>query len=107
MQPSLDVPDSPGEIVWRDLHTPVAGLIVAATSTGLACVSFDSRGATLRSLARHGELRAAGRAEDGTADGFAHAAAGQIGEWARGERETFDVPLDWSLTAGPQQRVLR
>lgn len=121
MQPSLDTsaaqdapvslaqdaPVSLGQIVWRDVPTPFTALVVAATSAGLVCVSFDGRGATLRSLARHGELRAAGPSENSAADAVAHAAAAQIGEWARGERETFDVPLDWSLTSGPQQRVLR
>jgi methylated-DNA-[protein]-cysteine S-methyltransferase len=107
MQLSPDAPASLGQIVWRDVHTPFAALIVAATSAGLACVSFDGRGATLRSLALHGDVRAAGPPETGRAEALAHTAAGQIAEWARGERERFDIPLDWSLTVGPQQRVLR
>jgi len=90
------------EFVWRHVDTPLVPLVVAVTGDGLACVSFDGRGATLRSLARHGSVRPAS-----AADSLAFEAASQISSWAHGSREAFDIPIDWSLTAGPQQRVLQ
>ncbi|NUT36113.1 MAG: MGMT family protein, partial [Hamadaea sp.] len=41
------------------------------------------------------------------ADAHADAAATQLRAWADGELTAFAVPVDWSLTAGPQHRVLR
>jgi methylated-DNA-[protein]-cysteine S-methyltransferase len=77
-------------------------LVVATTPDGLACVSFDSSGATQRSLARQGSVSPAA-----ASDSLAHEAARQISEWADGVRREFDLPIDWSLTSGPQQRVLQ
>ncbi|NUR49387.1 MAG: methylated-DNA--[protein]-cysteine S-methyltransferase [Hamadaea sp.] len=100
------------EFAWLSVPTPLVPLTVAATQAGLACVSFDGSGAAQRSLARHGGVRPA-TASDASAALFAPAdavaveAARQISEWAAGDRQDFDLPVDWSLTSGPQQRVLR
>ncbi|NUO60062.1 MAG: methylated-DNA--[protein]-cysteine S-methyltransferase [Hamadaea sp.] len=90
------------EFAWLSVPTPLVPLTVAATQAGLACVSFDGSGAAQRSLARHGDVRPAT-----SSDAHVHDAARQISEWAAGDRQDFDLPVDWSLTSGPQQRVLR
>jgi len=41
-----------------------------------------------------------------TSAALARTAAEQIAEYARGERETFDVPLDWSGVSPEHRRVL-
>lgn len=43
---------------------------------------------------------------DGEAAALAHRAAVQIAEYARGEREEFDVPLDWERVRPDHRRVL-
>ncbi|MEV0274137.1 methylated-DNA--[protein]-cysteine S-methyltransferase [Hamadaea sp. NPDC050747] len=90
------------EFAWLSVPTPLVPLTVAATGDGLACVSFDGSGAAQRSLARHGGVRPAAASDLLVAE-----AARQISEWAAGDRQDFDLPVDWSLTSGPQQRVLR
>ncbi|MEV6966231.1 methylated-DNA--[protein]-cysteine S-methyltransferase [Hamadaea sp. NPDC051192] len=90
------------EFAWLTVPTPLVPLTVAVTGDGLACVSFDGSGATARSLARHGGVRPAS-----PHDPFVAEAALQISEWAHGERQSFDLTVDWSLTSGPQERVLR
>lgn len=103
----LDETRQLGEIVWSEVPTPITSFVVAATAQGLVAVSFDGRGATLRALGRHGTVRPAGPPATGPADALVHAAAEQVRAWAAGELTTFDVPIDWSLTSGAQQRVLR
>jgi methylated-DNA-[protein]-cysteine S-methyltransferase len=91
-----------GEVAWRVIDTPITPLTIAATPRGLVNISFDGPGATVRALRRHGEVRPGTPADGTLAEG-----AQQISAWAQGDRVEFDVPLDWSLTSGTQQRVLR
>ncbi|WP_290856639.1 methylated-DNA--[protein]-cysteine S-methyltransferase [Hamadaea sp.] len=97
------------EFAWLSVPTPLVPLTVAATDDGLACVSFDGSGATVRSLARHGGVRPASASDvlASASDVLVGAAGQQIAEWASGRRQVFDLPIDWSLTSGPQERVLR
>jgi methylated-DNA-[protein]-cysteine S-methyltransferase len=77
---------------------PIGALTLGVTDTGLVLVAFG----------RHPEVaeRAAARLGEPLVDGDAGAAAGQLVEYLAGERRAFELPLDWSLTAGSQRRVL-
>jgi methylated-DNA-[protein]-cysteine S-methyltransferase len=77
---------------------PIGALTLGVTPAGLVLVAFG----------RHPEVaeRAAERLGEPLVDGDAGVAAAQLAEYLAGRRQTFDVPLDWSLTAGPQRRVL-
>jgi methylated-DNA-[protein]-cysteine S-methyltransferase len=102
---------------WRRFESPVGPLLLAATADGLVQVVFHATPeVTRRALAR---LRArTGREPSGGPDPVGASGSGPWdGHLARAEREltayfagdlrAFTVPLDWSLTGGFHERVLR
>lgn len=79
---------------------PVGALTIGVTDAGLALVSFgDAPETAARAAERLGEPLEQGSATD--------AAATQLTEYLAGRRRSFDLPIDWSLTAGSQRRVLQ
>jgi methylated-DNA-[protein]-cysteine S-methyltransferase len=74
---------------WDELDTPVGVVSVGCSDTGVARVRF-------------------GTAPEGShaAGGLAPAARLQLAEYFCGQRQSFDLPLDWSATAGSQRHVL-
>jgi methylated-DNA-[protein]-cysteine S-methyltransferase len=74
---------------WASLDTPVGIVSVGCSDAGVGQVRF---GPPPPGTAAAGEL--------------AQAAAGQLAEYFRGRRQSFDLPLDWSGTAGTQRHVL-
>jgi methylated-DNA-[protein]-cysteine S-methyltransferase len=80
---------------------PIGALTLGVTARGLALVVFgDHPDAVARAAARLG----AAVVDDAARTA---AAAEQLSGYLAGGRRAFDVELDWSLTAGAQQRVLR
>jgi methylated-DNA-[protein]-cysteine S-methyltransferase len=77
----------------RSVETPIGVLGIEATDAGVRRIR----------LPRGGELDERG---DGAAAENAAAAATQLGEYARGERESFDVAVDWSAVDATHRRVL-
>lgn len=89
-------------IAWRSVPTPIDDFTVAATATGVVGIGFGAWGPAIRSWEQHDRVR------PGTdEDPVLAAAAREVTEWAAGKREVFDAPLDWALTSGVQERVLR
>ncbi len=91
------------DVVYRDVDSPVGPLLLAATDLGLLRVAYASEDhdAVLRALAeRIGSriLHAPARLDT---------VARQIEEYFDGRRRSFDVPLDWRLSQGFRQTVLR
>lgn len=84
------------DIVYRTLDTPIGGLLVAATRTGLVRVAFETEGFSrvLDSLAERISPRVL------EAPARLDAAALQFDEYFRGARRSFDLPLDRSLSIG-------
>lgn len=90
------------ELSWACLHTPVGQMSVGCSQAGVARVRYGSptvptrgeRGATTRST------------QSSAAAGFAEATRAELIEYFSGERRVFDVPVDYSPTAGPQRKVL-
>lgn len=79
--------------------SPIGALTLGVTDAGLALVLFG----------HHPEraARAAARLGEPLVDGDGGPAAAQLAEYLAGRRRAFEVPLDWRLTAGSQQRVLQ
>jgi methylated-DNA-[protein]-cysteine S-methyltransferase len=75
---------------WAWLETPVGTIAVGCSADGVARVRF---GPAPADSVEPGEL--AGRARE------------QLAEYFAGQRTQFDLPLDWSVTSGPQRRVLQ
>ncbi|MGP3978367.1 methylated-DNA--[protein]-cysteine S-methyltransferase [Streptomyces sp. 8N114] len=96
---------------WTLRETPIGPLLLAATEEGLVNVVFHARGRTLdQALSRlSGRLGAeplpAERAP--APPGHLAAAAAELDRYFAGSRGPFTVPLDWSLTGGFNERVLR
>ncbi len=98
---------------------PVGPLLVAATGAGLVRVVFHASESTAR-RALSGLRSRTGCAPCAAPDGqpgvpetaggpYAHLAAAdrELTEYFEGTLRTFTVPLDWSLTGGFHERVLR
>ncbi|WP_326808865.1 methylated-DNA--[protein]-cysteine S-methyltransferase [Streptomyces sp. NBC_01186] len=117
--PVEPVNETPGAVscAWTVRDTPIGPLLLAATGEGLVNVVFHARGHVLdQALAR-----LSGRFEDTSPlDGAAPAEAPpsspaahldsvgrELTGYFDGAAVPFTVPLDWSLTGGFHERVLR
>ncbi|MFF8282328.1 methylated-DNA--[protein]-cysteine S-methyltransferase [Streptomyces albus] len=110
-EPGARAAAAPRAWKWTVRDTPVGPLLLAATDAGLVAVAFHARGRTAdRALARLAERLGGGPAPDGraaAADGHLARAADELDRYFAGDRSPFTVPLDWSLTGGFAERVLR
>ncbi|WP_306205383.1 methylated-DNA--[protein]-cysteine S-methyltransferase [Actinoplanes sp. RD1] len=91
------------DVSYDVVDTPVGPLLLAATDLGLVRVAYEGEDhdSVLRALAEKISprvLRAPGRLAE---------VRGQLDEYFAGRRRTFDVPLDWRLSRGFRQLVLR
>ncbi len=90
------------DVAYRIIDSPVGPLLVAATESGLVRVAYASENhdAVLQSLAD----RISPRILSGSArlDNVAR----ELDEYFDGHRQSFDVPLDWRLSAGFRSIVL-
>jgi methylated-DNA-[protein]-cysteine S-methyltransferase len=80
---------------WAWLDTPVGVVAVGCSAVGIARVRF---GAPPGTDAPPANGRQTGR--------LAVSARRQLAEYFAGQRRSFDLPLDWSATAGTQRHVL-
>ncbi|MFH8406249.1 methylated-DNA--[protein]-cysteine S-methyltransferase [Streptomyces sp. NPDC018019] len=95
----------PRDWAWRVLDTPIGPLLLAATRTGLALVAFHSDERVVRrSLSR---LRQAFGREPLPEIPHLTTAADELTRYFGGGLRSFTVPLDWSLSGGFNERVLR
>jgi methylated-DNA-[protein]-cysteine S-methyltransferase len=86
---------------WAWLSTPVGLVCVGCSPVGVAQVRYGGPDPT-----RHiADLVHRGEADQSS--GLAAVARDQLIEYFRGTRRAFDLPLDWSGTAGPQREVLK
>ncbi len=90
------------DVAYRTLDTPVGTLLLAATRSGLVRVAFgtEDHDQVLETLATRVSpriLKAPRRLD---------AAAREIDEYFAGQRRGFDLPLDYSLSAGFRRKVL-
>lgn len=76
------------------LETPIGLLGVTASDVGLRGVALPARADALRELAA------------GESATIAHQAASQLEEYLAGERQAFELPLDWSGVESRHRRVL-
>jgi methylated-DNA-[protein]-cysteine S-methyltransferase len=90
------------DIAYRTIDSPVGPLLLAATEAGLVRVAYASEDhdRVLQALADSISpriLRAPARLDT---------TARELEEYFCGRRRSFDVPLDWRLTAGFRRTVL-
>jgi methylated-DNA-[protein]-cysteine S-methyltransferase len=91
------------DIAYRVVDSPVGALLIAATELGLVRVAYASEGhdAVLQNLADRISPRIL------LAPGRLDTAARQLDEYFAAKRHDFSVPLDWRLSAGFRNTVLR
>lgn len=91
------------DIAYRTIDTPVGPLLLAATQKGLVRVAFECEGfdTVLEVLASKISPRVieAPRRLD--------AVAAELEEYFSGQRQLFDVPLDYTLSSGFREVVQR
>jgi len=90
------------DVAYRLHDTPLGTLLLAATPRGLVRVAFAVEGhdAVLQELADRVSPRVL------PAPGRLDAVARELDEYFSGGRASFDVPLDWQLSAGFRRTVL-
>lgn len=90
------------DVAYRTVDTPVGPLLLAATEQGLVRVAYlaEDHDAVLQTLAERISpriLHAPARLDT---------TARELEEYFTGTRHTFDIPLDWRLSAGFRATVL-
>lgn len=90
------------DVAYRVLDTPVGPLLLAATERGLVRVAYACEGhdTVLQALADKISPRIL------AAPARLDTVAGQLDGYFAGQRQFFDVPLDWRLSAGFRSTVL-
>ena len=90
------------DVAYRTVDSPVGPLLLAATEAGLVRVAYASEGhdTVLQALAD----RISPRILDTPAR--LDAPARELDEYFAGRRRSFDLPLDWRLSAGFRRAVL-
>jgi len=89
------------DVAYASVDSPLGPLVVAATPRGLARVSYGDEDAVLLELA----AKLSPRILESPAR--LDVARRELSEYFDGKRQTFDLPLDWSLTRGFASKVLR
>ncbi len=91
------------DVAYRTIDSPVGTLLLAATSQGLVRVAYATEGhdAVLLSLAQRVSPRIL------EAPARLDAVARQLDEYFLGHRHGFDLRIDWSLSTGFRNTVLR
>ena len=99
----------PGDLAWATLSSPVGPLAVGCTAAGLAQVRFrtsprDRLGPWLATPPARAGGRPGGPAQ--ARDDVLAAARDQLAEYFAGQRQVFDLPIDWTGTSPAQRQVL-
>jgi methylated-DNA-[protein]-cysteine S-methyltransferase len=90
------------DIAYRTVDSPVGSLLLAATEAGLVRVAYaaEDHDKVLQTLANRISPRIL------WAPARLDATASELEEYFDGRRRSFDLPLDWRLTAGFRRTVL-
>ncbi len=88
-------------VAWFTLETPLPSgpMRVAVTDAGVVAAAFTARDT--------GGLPPGAELADPAGDRRAVAVRDRFAAYFAGERGDLELPVDWRLTAGPQQAVLR
>ncbi len=97
--------DGDAAVAYAVLDSPIGSLVAAATPRGLVRLAYEDFNGGVDAVLEHLALRlspaiveAPGRFDD---------LRRELDEYFARRRETFDVPIDWSLTAGFTTKVLK
>ena len=93
------------DITYAEVESPLGPLVAAQTGHGLVRLAYEDRGGGLDVVLGDLADRVSPRIVEAPSklDGLRR----QLDEYFAGQRRDFDVPLDWSLSHGFTQRILR
>ena len=97
------------ELAWAGLSSPVGPLAVGCSPAGVARLDFRSPGGAGGARAAQGSPALAGTRTASTPQasaGLLSAARDQLAEYFAGQRQVFDLPVDWSGCSRAQHQVL-
>ncbi|GHH17112.1 methylated-DNA--[protein]-cysteine S-methyltransferase [Streptomyces rubradiris] len=94
-------------VVWAVVGTDIGPLMLAATRDGLVNVVFHASGAARDRALQRLAARLGGRLVEDPDSPLLAEAIRQLRAYFAGERHSFDLPLDWSLSSGFNRQVLR
>jgi methylated-DNA-[protein]-cysteine S-methyltransferase len=91
------------DVAYRTVDSPVGELLIASTDSGLVRVAYavENHDSVLQALADRISPRVL------NAPARLDAVVRELDEYFAGDRQTFDVALDWQLSAGFRNTVLR
>lgn len=101
--PALQLPDDAVDVAYAEVDSPIGTLLLVSTHQGLVRLGFptEDHDALLEDIA----TRLSPRIVEQSAR--VDVARRELDEYFAGRRHDFDVPLDWSLSQGFRQRVLK
>ncbi len=94
-------------VVWTVVDSGIGPLLLAATGEGLVNVVFHATGPVRDRALERLATRLGSEPVEVPGSPLLAEAARQLDAYFAGERHAFDLPLDWSLTAGFNREVLR
>ncbi|MFI2409481.1 methylated-DNA--[protein]-cysteine S-methyltransferase [Streptomyces sp. NPDC018947] len=94
-------------VVWAVVGTGIGPLLLAATGDGLVNVVFHATDTVRDRALERLASRLGTRPVEAPGSPLLAEAIRQVEAYFAGERHGFDLPLDWSLTAGFNRQVLR
>lgn len=92
------------DVVYAEVDSPLGTLVAAGTDRGLVRIAYEDFNGGLDEVLDHLALRVSPRIVEAPAR--LDLVRRELDEYFAGRREQFDVPIDWSLTAGFTRRVL-
>jgi methylated-DNA-[protein]-cysteine S-methyltransferase len=101
--PELALPDDAVDVAYAEVDSPIGTLLLVSTHHGLVRLGFptEDHDALLEDIA----TRVSPRIVEQSAR--VDIVRRELDEYFAGRRHDFDVPLDWSLSQGFRQRVLK
>ncbi|WP_077798706.1 methylated-DNA--[protein]-cysteine S-methyltransferase [Streptomyces sp. JHA26] len=95
------------QVVWAVVDTDIGPLLLAATGDGLVNVVFHATDTVRDRALERLASRLGTRPVEAPGSPLPAEAIRQVRAYFAGDRQDFDLPLDWSLTSGFNRQVLR
>ncbi|MFF8589854.1 methylated-DNA--[protein]-cysteine S-methyltransferase [Streptomyces sp. NPDC015220] len=95
------------QVVWTVADTGIGPLLLAATDDGLVNVVFHATGTVRERTLDRLASRLGAEPVEAPGSALLAEAIRQLEAYFAGERQDFELPLDWSLISGFNRRVLR
>ena len=93
------------DVTFAEVDSPLGTLVAARTDRGLVRLAYEEWGGGLDAVLDHLAARLSPRIVEAPAR--LDAVRRELDEFFAGRRHGFDLDIDWSLTSGFTQRILR